>query len=118
MAYYNSEIDEDGGMYHIKDKNKNSLEAMMTPKVISDKIFKPLFYTAGSPEKSYLDPEYNYIKTKADLVKAYENDPSVHTPNNNKPIDMFNFTAVAPDGSVYPLQTWIEDAYLKLYIEE
>lgn len=118
IAFYNSNVDEYGGMYHMKDKNKNALDALTVPKVISDKIFKPLFYSAGAPEKSYITPEYSYIKTNLDLTKAYENDPNVFTPKESKSINMFNFTAVSPDGSVYPIQSWLEEAYLKLYIEE
>jgi hypothetical protein len=118
IAFYNSNVDEYGGMYHMKDKNKSALEALTVPKVISDKIFKPLFYMKSNPEKSYITPEYNYIKTNADLTKAYENDPDVFTPKDKKLIDMFNFTAVSSEGSIYPMQTWVEDAYLNLYIEE
>jgi hypothetical protein len=115
IAYYNKNIDDNGGMYTIK--NKESLGSMTCPKVISDKIFKPWVYTANKPENTYLNPEYKYIKNKSDLVTAYRQDPDVFTPEESLPIDMFNFSAVSPDGSVYPVQRWVEDAYLKLYID-
>ena len=115
IAYYNKNIDENGGMYSIK--NKDSLESLTAPKVISDKIFKPSVYTNGAPEKTYVNPDYKYIKNKADLYTAYANDPDVFTPEEASPVDMFNFTAVSSDGSIYPIQPWLEDAYLKLYVE-
>ena len=115
IAFYNKNIDDNGGMYNIK--NKDSLESLTEPKAISDKIFKPLVYLSKVPEKTYINPDYKYIKNKSDLLAAYANDPDIFTPEETQSIDMFNFTAVSSDGSVYPIQPWLEDAYLKLYVE-
>jgi hypothetical protein len=116
MAYYNSEVDEDNGMYHIKDKSKEALRNMFRPKKVTDKIYKPLVYKQGLSTNTYLNPNYDYIENMNDLKKAYEKD--IDGKLEDKPIDMFKFRAVTKKGSVAPLQPWLSEAYWSNYNSE
>ena len=115
MAYYNSEVDEDNGMYHIPDKNKDSIKHLFSPKEISDKIFKPLVFKKGIAENTYLNPDLKYIKTESDLRDAYKSELGYDA--TECVVDMFKFKAVTDKGNVQPLQKWIIDAYWKSHGE-
>lgn len=115
MAYYNSEIDEDSGMYHIPDKNKESLNNMFKPREISDKIYKPLVYKKGLADNTYLNPKLDYIKSESDLREAYKKESGIDM--SDSVIDMFKFKAVTAKGNIHPLQKWVIEAYWKSHGE-
>lgn len=113
MAFYNSEVDEDNGMYAIKGKSKNELQRHFTPREVSDNIYKPLKFKSGLPDETYLNPKYNYIKTMDDLRTAYQ----MHYGYDGKksPIDMFKFKAINDKGSINPLRKWLIQGFWELH---
>lgn len=110
MAYYNNNVKESfGGLFHVAGNDKNEINKMFGPRVLTDKIFKPLVYTQNLPPSTYHNPNVMYITTLDELKQYYKYKYGYD--ENIFGFNLFTIKTINDNGSLNPLKTWVANEY-------